>query len=100
MLSVDRVTEQIICKKEVSVDEHIRSLLNHNSTEMTDCDGVFIISSDTVIKLKQIYSKQKGWSFTGHTIKLFFLLSVEDISILFVFKKQLVKTVEESTQDY
>lgn len=60
MLSVDRVTEQIICRKEVSVDEHIRSLLNHNSTEMTDCHGVFIISSDTVIKLKQIYSKQKG----------------------------------------
>lgn len=40
----------MVSRKEASVDKHIRSLLNHNSTEMTDWDGVFIISSDTVIE--------------------------------------------------
>lgn len=71
---------------------------------MMDWDGLFIISSDTVIKLSEAGSKfimnKRSWSFTGHIIKLFFVLSVEDINILFVLKRQLVKAIEESTQDY
>lgn len=47
----------MISRKEASVDEHIRSLLNHSSTEMMDWDGLFIISSDTVIKLNEANSK-------------------------------------------
>lgn len=39
------------------MEECIRNLLNHNSTEMMDWDGLFIISSDTVIKLSEAGSK-------------------------------------------